>query len=119
MHKSKRIVDLPKIADFLDVCEACVMGKQHQEPFPKEAIMAKTPLELNHMDLYGKMEMETLGGSYNFMMLVDNYSRRIWIYFLKTKNQALGKFKEWHVMVERESRKKLKMLRSDRGGEFT
>ena len=41
------------------------------------------------------------------------------MYFLKTKDQVLGKFKEWHAMVENESRRKLKMVRSNRGGEFT
>ena len=70
------------------------------------------------MDLCGKMGMEALGGSYYFMSLIDDYSRRIWIYFLKTKDQALGKFKEWHAMVENESEQKLKMVRSDKGGEF-
>lgn len=65
------------------------------------------------------METEALGGSYYFMMLIDDYSRRIWIYFLKTKNQTLGKFKEWHVMVEKELGKNLKMLRLDIRGAFT
>ena len=71
------------------------------------------------MDLCGKMETEALSGSYYFMSLINDYSRRIWIYFLKTKDQAFGKFKEWHAMVENESRQKLKMVRSNRGGEFT
>ena len=63
--------------------------------------------------------MKALGGSYYFMALIDNYNRRIWIYFLKTKDLALGKFKELHVMVKKGPEKKLKMLRLDRGGEFT
>ena len=71
------------------------------------------------MDLYRKLKTEAFGGSYYFMTLIDDYSRRIWIYFLKTKDHALGKFKEWHVMVEKESREKLEMLRSNRGGKFT
>ena len=41
------------------------------------------------------------------------YSRRIWLSFFKTKDKALGKFKERHTMVKKDSRKKLKMLRSD------
>ena len=60
-----------------------------------------------------------MGGAYYFMMLIDDYSRRIWIYFLKTKDQDLGKFKKWDVRVEKELGKKLKMLRLDRGGDFT
>ena len=54
------------------------------------------------MDISGKMEMEALDGSYYYMKLIDDYSRRISIYFMKTKDHALGKFKEWHVMVEKE-----------------
>ena len=71
------------------------------------------------MELCGKMEMEALGGSYYFMLLIDDYSRRIWIYFLKTKDQALGKLNVWHAMAENKSGQKMKMVRSDRGGEFT
>ena len=67
------------------------------------------------MDLCGKMETKALGGVYYFMTLIDKYNRRIWIYFLKTMDQALGKFKEWHVMVEKELEKKLKVLRLDKG----
>ena len=96
------IEDLPEITHLPDVCEACMMGKQHRQPFPKEASRAKAPLELVHMDLCKKMETEALGGSYYFMMLIDNYNRRIWIYFLKTKDEAFGKFKGWHVMVKKE-----------------
>ena len=60
-----------------------------------------------------------MGSFYYFITLIDNYNRRIWISFLKSKDEAFGKFKEWHVMVEKESGRKLKKVRSDRGGEFT
>ena len=55
------IADLLEITDFPDVCEACMMGKQHRRPFPKKASRVKAPLELLHMDLCGKMETEALG----------------------------------------------------------
>ena len=114
MHKIGMIVNLLEIEDLLDVCEACMMGKQHLHPFPKDASMVETPLELFLEDLYVKMEMEALDGSYYYMTLIDGFSRRIWMYFLKTKDQALGKFIELHVMVEKASRKKVKILSSDR-----
>ncbi|MCO5604434.1 hypothetical protein L7F22_058600 [Adiantum nelumboides] len=53
------------------------------------------------------------------MTLIDDYSRRTWVYFLKGKDEAFAKFKEWHVLVEKETGNKLKKPRSDRGGEFT
>lgn len=80
------IVDLPEIVDLLDVCEACLMGRQDLQSFPKEVSRAKAPLGLVHTDLYGKMEIATLRGSFYFMMIIDDYSRRIWIYFLKTQD---------------------------------
>ncbi|MCO5613004.1 hypothetical protein L7F22_067277 [Adiantum nelumboides] len=119
MYKTVMVVDLPAIMDLPDVCEACMMGKQHRQPFPQEASRAKAPLELVHTDLCGKMNTTALGGSSYFMTLIDDYSRRTWVYFLKGKDEAFAKFKEWHVLVEKESGNKLKKLRSDRGGEFT
>ncbi|MCO5568687.1 hypothetical protein L7F22_022386 [Adiantum nelumboides] len=119
MYKTGMVVDLPAIMDLPDVCEACMMGKQHRQPFPQEASRAKAPLELVHTDLCGKMNTTALGGSSYFMTLIDDYSRRTWVYFLKGKDEAFAKFKEWHVLVEKETGNKLKKLRSDRGGEFT
>ena len=42
----------------------------------------------------------------------------VWLYFLKHKNQAFAKFKEWKIMVENQTGKKLKKLRTDNGLEF-
>ena len=58
--------------------------------------------------------MEALGGSYYFMILIDDYNKRTCVYFLKTMERAFGRFKEWHAMVEKESGTKLKILRSNR-----
>ncbi|MCO5596878.1 hypothetical protein L7F22_050948 [Adiantum nelumboides] len=119
MYKTGMVADLPAIMDLPDVCEACMMGKQHWQPFPQEASRAKAPLELVHTDLCGKMNTIVLGGSSYFMTLIDDYSRRTWVYFLKGKDEAFAKFKEWHVLVEKEIGNKLNKLRSDRGEEFT
>nr|GFA57899.1 zinc finger, CCHC-type [Tanacetum cinerariifolium] len=52
-------------------------------------------------------------------LLVDDYSRYMWAYFLSTKDQAFDTFKEYKKTIENELRTTLKMLRTDRGGEFT
>ncbi|GJT69701.1 ribonuclease H-like domain, reverse transcriptase, RNA-dependent DNA polymerase [Tanacetum coccineum] len=51
--------------------------------------------------------------------LVDDYSRYMWVYFLSTKDQVFDTFKEYKSTVEKELRTTLRMLRTDRGGEFT
>ena len=38
--------------------------------------------------------------------------------YLKDKSKAFQRFKWYFVRVEKETRKKMKCLRSDRGGEF-
>jgi hypothetical protein len=65
------------------------------------------------------MEEESLGGSRYFVTFIDDASRKVWAYCLKSKDEVFGCFKMFHVMVERATGKKLKCLRSDNGGEYT
>ena len=53
------------------------------------------------------------------MLFIDDYSRMIWVIFLKTKSEAFDKFKLFKAKVENECGHKIKCLRSDNGGEFT
>lgn len=52
------------------------------------------------------------------MTFIDDYTRKIWVYFLKEKSKAFMKFVEFRAMAERQSGYKLRTLRSDNGGEF-
>lgn len=52
------------------------------------------------------------------MSIVDDFSRRVWVFVLKTKDEALTKFKEWITVTENKQDKKLKYLRTDNGLEF-
>ncbi|CAA0832967.1 Unknown protein [Striga hermonthica] len=62
------------------------------------------------------MEVESLGGSRYFVTLIDDASRKLWVYFLRTKGEVFQYFKRFHAMVERQAGKPLKCLRSDNGG---
>jgi transposase InsO family protein len=50
---------------------------------------------------------------------IDDYSRKTWVYFLKSKDEVFGKFKEFKALIENHSERKIKILRSDNGGEYT
>ena len=52
------------------------------------------------------------------MTFIDDHSRKLWAYVLKTKDQVLSVFKELHARVERETGRKLKAVRADNGGEY-
>jgi transposase InsO family protein len=51
-------------------------------------------------------------------MFIDDFSGKIWIYFLRHKSETFAKFKEFKVEAEKQSGKYVKVLRSD-GGEYS
>ena len=55
------------------------------------------------------------------MTLIDDYYWKTWIYFLKSKesDEVLDRFQEIRALVENQSRKRIKVLWSDNGGEYT
>ena len=53
------------------------------------------------------------------MLFIDDFTRMVWVYFLKEKSEAFNKFKAFKTLVENEIGVKIKCLRSDNGGEFT
>ncbi|KAI5333630.1 hypothetical protein L3X38_023762 [Prunus dulcis] len=111
---------LPHLEAVNGVCEGCQFGKQHREWFPKnQAWRASTPLELIHMDLCGPMQNESISGNKYFMLLIDDCTRMIWVYFLRYKSDALNCFRKFKSMVELQSGFKVQCVRSDKGGEFT
>ncbi|KAD1605691.1 hypothetical protein E3N88_42566 [Mikania micrantha] len=99
-------------------CEGCIMGKQHKLPFKSTAWRSTETLGLIHADLCGAMQTPSLGGNLYYFLLIDDYTRMCWVYFLSAKSQTFSKFKAFKAMVETESGYKIKVLRTDRGGEF-
>ena len=79
---------------------------------------ASNCLELIHADLCGPINTESIGGSRYFFLITDDYSRMSWVYFMKNKSEAFENFKNFKAMVEKQSEKSIKVLRTDRGGEF-
>jgi hypothetical protein len=53
------------------------------------------------------------------MLIIDDYSRLTWVAFLKEKSEAFEKFKVFKALTENQTGKRLKAVRSDRGGEFS
>ena len=75
---------LPPVGGSKNLCRSCLQGKQHREPFPKQASRRGiAPLQLVHMDLCGPLTDASLGGSLYFLLLVDDYSRFCWVFFLQ------------------------------------
>lgn len=100
-------------------CIACIEGKQTRLPFPKKSFNRATDiLGLVHTDLCGPMPCSSMSGSKYFLTFIDDHSRKTFVYFLKQKGDVFEKFKEWKALVENQTNKKLKVIRSDNGGEY-
>lgn len=118
LERKGMVYGLPKISE-LSLCEGCVYGKQNRKCFPiGKAWRASECLELIHADLCGPMSTESLGGSNYFLLFTDDFSRMSWVYFLKSKSEAFENFRKFKAMVEKQSEASVKVLRTDRGGEF-
>jgi hypothetical protein len=70
------------------------------------------------MDLSGPSRQEGIGKEKYFMLIIDDYSRLTWVAFLKEKVEAFEKFKICKALEKTQIGKRLKAVRSDRGGEF-
>jgi transposase InsO family protein len=111
---------LPILSQVDQVCEACLVGKHRRTPFPHQAMRrAMEPLELVHGDICGPISPVTPSGNRYFLLLVDDYSRYMWVVLLPTKDGAPAAIKRVLAVAERKSGKKLRALCTDRGGEFT
>ena len=73
-------------------------------------------LELIHSDVCGPMPSTYLSGYEYYVTFIDDYSRKTWIYFLKTKSEVFEKFK---ALIDNHSEIRIKTLRSNNGGEYT
>ena len=119
LAKKKKVTFLDSESAAINPCDDCLVGKHHRSTFHKRAGRQSELLELVHTDVCGPLEVETHGGNRYFLTFIDDSSRKVWIYFLRSKDLVFEHFKLFHALVERETGKKLKCLRSDNGGEYT
>lgn len=103
----------------LGCCEGCAMGKAHKQKFPKEKHTTEGVLDYIHSDLWGSPNtVSSLSGAKYFLTFTDDYSKKVWIYFLKGKTEVFDYFAEWKLLVENQTRRKIKCIRTDNGLEF-
>ena len=118
MLAKKSLIPVAK-GNSLDSCDYCLFGKQKKISFSKSFTRKENILDLVHSDVCGPMEVESLSMHQYFVTYIDDASRKVWVYLLKSKDQVFQTFTIFHTMVERETGRKLKCLRSDNGGEYT
>lgn len=120
LSRDDMVRGMPQLDHVDQLCDACLVGKQRRTPFPQEAKYRATGLlDLVHGDLCGPVTPATHGGRRYFLLLVDDLSRYLWLILLASKDEAAAAIKKFQAGVEVETGRKLRALRTDRGGEFT
>ena len=71
-----------------------------------------------HTHLCEPIGIESYSGEKFFILFVDDYSKMMIVMYLREKLEAFEKFKWYFPRVEKETRKRLKCLRSNRASEF-
>ena len=104
--------------ESFETCESCLLGKMTKTPFARSCERASDLLELIHSDVCGPMSTTARGGYEYFITFTDDLSRYGYVYLMKHKSEAFEKFKEFQSEVQNQLGKKIKFLRSDRGGEY-
>lgn len=115
----KMVQGLPILKNQSKVCTICMTGKQQRDPFPKTSTWrASRPLQLIHSDICGADTPESHSNKWYIITLIDDYSRKIWSYFLHAKSEAFDTFKRFKLSIEKETRYNIICLCTDRDGEF-
>lgn len=108
-----------KPCGILKTCECCVEGKMARPAFPQAAEKkSKAVLDIVHSDVCGPMTTSP-GGCRYYMTMIDDHSRYTVVYFLKEKSEVADKIREYVRFTETQFGRKPKVIRSDRGGEYT
>jgi hypothetical protein len=113
------VIGIPLVSCRDGVFVGCVLGKHHRDSFEKHASWhASGPLQLVHSDLCGPLSSPSFSGCNYFLIFIDDFSRRTWVYFLKLQSEVFDKFLAYKALVEKQYGHQIQKLRTDNGGEY-
>jgi hypothetical protein len=101
-----------------EICKGCMLGKNIKKAFPSSDSRARGILDLVHYDVCGPMSSPSISGCLYYVIFIDYYSRKCWIYLPKAKSDTFDQFKEYKAFIETQTGKHVRTLRTDNGGEF-
>jgi hypothetical protein len=84
------------------ICEPCLAGKMHSNPFPSSQWRASMPLVLVHTDVH-QVPYPSFSGFRYWVSFIDDYSRYCFILPIKAKSGVFGAFKQFKAYAENQS----------------
>ncbi|KAL2248345.1 uncharacterized protein LOC105162774 [Sesamum indicum] len=96
-------------------CDICPQAKQSRIPFKNSDSRSAAIFDLVHLDVWGPYKTPSLTGFNYVLTILDDYSRSLWTYLLKHKDQVASTLQTFVALVETQYETKIKVIRSDNG----
>jgi transposase InsO family protein len=101
------------------VCAPCHHGKMTASSHSLvNTMMTEHPGQLLHMDNVSPSRVRSMGGKWYVLVIVDDYSRYSWVFFLKSKDEVFEHFRSLALRLNNEHPNCLKVIHSDNATEF-
>ncbi|GJZ45546.1 retrotransposon protein, putative, ty1-copia subclass [Tanacetum coccineum] len=104
--------------ESLEKCKSCIFRNIARKPFPHQVERAKDLLGLIHTNVCGPFRTVSREGASYFITFTDDFGRYCYVYLMKHKYEVFETFKVFQNEVENQLDKKIKAIRSDRGGKY-
>jgi hypothetical protein len=101
-----------------NICTRCALGKNTKKAYPHSNRKTNGILDLIHSDLCGPMTAPSMNGCLYYIIFIDDFFRKTWIYFLKTKDESFSKFQDFKNLVENQTCRPICVFITDNGKEF-
>eukprot|EP00170_Pyropia_yezoensis_P004161 contig_17141_g4172 len=101
-----------------EMCDPCACGKQARAPFPTSRSGTKTPLELIHTNVCGRMPDASIGGARFFVTITDDKTGWKSALPIMRKSDAAQVLMDVFQELETRQGRKAKAIRRDNGGEY-
>nr|GEW26713.1 retrovirus-related Pol polyprotein from transposon TNT 1-94 [Tanacetum cinerariifolium] len=120
LSKNDIVVGLPKLKFVKNhLCSSCKLGKAKRKSFhTKITPSSKRRLQLLHMDLCGPMRVASINGKRFVLVIVDDYSKYTWTYFLRSKDETPKVLIDFLRLVQRGFHAQVRIVRTDKGTDF-
>nr|GEZ33495.1 Pol polyprotein [Tanacetum cinerariifolium] len=118
MHRLIKFNSIPNFhIDSKYKCKTCIEAKLTRTSF-KSVKQRTEPLDMVHIDICDLKSLPMKGGNKYFITFINICIKYFYVYLLKSKDEAIDKFVLYKTKVENQLGKKIKVVRSDRGGKY-
>jgi hypothetical protein len=101
------------------VCAPCRHGKMIDASHsPVNTVMTERPRQLLDMDTISLSRVRSMGGKWYVLVIVDDYYRYSWVFFLESKDEVFENFWSLAWRLNNEHPNCLKVIHSNNGTEF-